>query len=129
MATTKRDYYEVLGVPRDASTEEIEKAFLKLARQYHPDRNIGNPEAAARFREINEAHDVLSDQAKRERYDRYGHAGLDPAAEPTFASPGTFADLVNDLFDSFMGGSGGRRGYRSPQPGADLRTAVDITLA
>lgn len=127
MAGTKRDYYEVLGVARDASTDDIERAFRKLARQYHPDRNIGDPEAEARFKECTEAHDVLTDDDKRERYNRYGHAGLDGMNEPGFGQPTSFADIVNDLF-GFMGGHGGRR-QRGPQRGGDLRAVLDIDLA
>lgn len=126
MAGTKRDYYEVLGVSRDADTETIERAFRKLARQYHPDRNIGDPEAEARFKECTEAHDILTDDGKRERYDRYGHAGIDGMAAGGFGQTNSFADIVNDLF-GFMGGQGGGR-RRGPQPGSDLRMALDITL-
>lgn len=127
MAGTKRDYYEVLGVARNASTEEIERAFRKLARQHHPDRNIGDKEAEARFKECTEAHAVLVDEVKRERYDQYGHAGLEGMNEPGFGQPPSFADIMNDLFGTFMGG-GGRRGPRGPQRGSDLRMALDITL-
>ena len=124
---TKRDYYEVLGVARDASTEDIERAYRKLARQHHPDRNIGNPEAEAQFKEVNEAHNVLTDETKRERYDRYGHTGLDGMQDGGFGPAGGFADIMNDLFGTFMGG--GRRGPRGPARGSDLRMALDIDLA
>jgi molecular chaperone DnaJ len=127
MAGTKRDYYEVLGVARDASTDDIERAFRKLARQHHPDRNIGDPEAEGKFKELTEAHDVLTDEDKRDRYDRYGHAGLEGMNEPGFGQPTSFADIVNDLF-GFMGGGGGRR-QRGPHRGSDLRMALDIDLA
>jgi molecular chaperone DnaJ len=127
MAGTKRDYYEVLGVSRDADRDEIERAFRKLARQFHPDRNIGDKEAEARFKECTEAHDVLVDDARRDRYDRYGHAGLDGMNEPNFGQPTSFADIVSDLF-GFMGGHGGRR-QRGPHRGNDLRMALDIDLA
>src|SRR5262245_7148233 len=123
---TKRDYYEVLGVSRDASTDDIERAFRKLARQHHPDRNIGDAEAEVRFKACTEAHDILTDEDKRERYDRYGHAGVDGLTEPNFGQPTSFADIVNDLF-GFMGG-GGRR-QRGPHRGSDLRMALDIDLA
>jgi molecular chaperone DnaJ len=126
MAGTKRDYYEVLGVSRDASTDDIERAFRKLARQHHPDRNIGDAEAEVRFKECTEAHDILTDEDKRERYDRYGHAGVDGMTESNFGQPTSFADIVNDLF-GFMGG-GGRR-QRGPHRGSDLRMVLDIDLA
>ena len=128
MAGTKRDYYEVLGVSRDADTDSIERAFRKLARQFHPDRNIGDPEAEHKFKECTEAHDVLTDETKRDRYDRYGHAGLDGMNQPGFGQPTSFADIVNDLF-GFMGGQGGGRRQRGPQRGSDLRMALDIDLA
>jgi molecular chaperone DnaJ len=127
MAGTKRDYYEVLGVSRDASTDDIERAFRKLARQYHPDRNIGDAEAEHKFKECTEAHDILTDEAKRERYDRFGHAGVEAMGEPGFGQPTSFADIVNDLF-GFMGGHGGGRRQRGPQRGNDLRMALDIDL-
>ena len=124
MAGSKRDYYEVLGVSQEASTDEIEAAYRKLARKYHPDRNIGDPQAEAQFKECTEAHEVLVREELRERYDRYGHAGLQGDAG---GGQGGFADIMNDLFGAFMGGQqrGGRRG---PQRGGDLRMALDITL-
>jgi molecular chaperone DnaJ len=128
MAGTKRDYYEVLGVSRDADTDQIERAFRKLARQHHPDRNIGDPEAEGKFKELTEAHDVLTDETKRDRYDRYGHAGIEGMSEAGFGQPTSFADIVNDLF-GFMGGQGGGRRQRGPQRGSDLRMALDIDLA
>lgn len=127
MAGTKRDYYEVLGVQKNASTDEIERAFRKLARQHHPDRNIGDKDAEARFKELTEAHAVLVDEQKRDRYDRYGHAGLEGMNDPGFGQASSFADIMNDLFGSFMGGNGGRR-QRGPQRGSDLRMALDIDL-
>src|SRR3954453_15432537 len=121
---TKRDYYEVLGVARDADTDTIERAFRKLARQHHPDRNIGDPEAEARFKECTEAHAVLVDETKRDRYDRYGHAGLEGMNEPGFGQPSSFADIVNDLF-GFMGGQGGGRGGGGRPGGGGSRLARD----
>jgi molecular chaperone DnaJ len=128
MSGQKRDYYETLGVARDAGTEEIERAFRKLARQHHPDRNIGDKDAEAKFKELTEAHAVLVDETKRERYDRYGHAGLEGMNDPGFGQPTSFADIVNDLFGTFMGGGSRRGGQRGPQRGSDLRMALDITL-
>src|SRR5262245_52187055 len=128
MAGPKRDYYEVLGVARDANADEIERAYRKLARQHHPDRNIGDPEAEAKFKEVTEAHEVLVDETRRDRYDRYGHAGLEGMHDPGFGQAGSFADIVNDLFGAFMGGPGGRGGRRGPQRGNDLRMPLDIEL-
>lgn len=128
MAGSKRDYYEVLGVERSASVEEIEKAYRRLARQHHPDRNIGDTEAEHRFKEITEAHEVLVHVEKRERYDRYGHAGLDPN-DTGFGPGGSFSDIVSDLFSAFMGGGGQRRrGGGGPRRGADRRQVVDLQL-
>jgi molecular chaperone DnaJ len=124
----KRDYYEVLGVSRDADTDDIERAYRKLARQFHPDRNIGDKEAENKFKEVTEAHEVLVDETKRDRYDRYGHAGLEGMHDPGFGQAGSFADIVNDLFGAFMGGPGGRGGRRGPQRGNDLRMPLDIDL-
>src|SRR6266566_4251462 len=108
MATNKRDFYEVLGVSRSASEDELKKAFRRLAKQYHPDTNKEQG-AEARFIEINEAYEVLSDPQKRAAYDRYGHAGLGNGvgAGAGFASDfGTFS-TINDLFETFFAGSAG----------------------
>src|SRR6266567_1039930 len=99
MATQKRDYYEVLGVARDCSAEELKKAYRKLAMQYHPDRNQGDPSAEERFKEIGEAYSVLSDSDKRQRYDAFGHAG---DQVPDFG--GFSFESAFDLFDMFFGG-------------------------
>lgn len=122
MATTKRDYYEVLGVAKDATPEELKKAYRKLAMQYHPDRNPGDHSAEEKFKEIGEAYSILSDADKRQRYDTYGHAGQQM---PDF---GSFSfDSAFDLFDMFFGG-GARRGGRTrgPQRGSDLRMTIDL---
>src|SRR5262249_25513500 len=119
-----RDYYEVLGISRDADEETLKKAYRKLAMQYHPDRNVGNAEAEARFKEASEAFEVLRDPHKRQRYDRYGHEGLEGMRMPDFASAGGFADLFSDIFGDIFGG-GGRRGVRA---GRDLQIAVEIDL-
>lgn len=97
MSPAKRDYYEVLGVSRDASQEDIKKAFRRLARQYHPDVNR-SPDAESRFKEINEAYEVLSDEQKRAAYDRYGHGG----AQGGFGAEG-FSD-ISDIFNEFFSG-------------------------
>ncbi|MBI3958103.1 MAG: molecular chaperone DnaJ [Chloroflexi bacterium] len=126
----KHDYYETLGVERNADDAVMKKAFRKLAQQYHPDVNP-SPEAEAKFKEINEAYQVLSDSQKRAVYDRYGHAGLSGAGGPNDFNQG-FGDLgsiFEELFSGFAGTAGGRRGggRRSPRRGADLR--VDISLS
>jgi molecular chaperone DnaJ len=124
---SKRDYYEVLGIKRDASEEEIRKAFRKLAMKHHPDRNPGDHTAEVRFKEAKEAYDVLNDAEKRAAYDRFGHAGVDPSAGAAGAGGfGNFADAFSDIFgDIFGAGRGGRSNvYR----GADLRYNLEITL-
>ncbi len=119
----KRDYYEVLGVQRNASQDEIKKAFRRLARQYHPDVNKA-PDAEAKFKEINEAYEVLSDPEKRSMYDRFGHAG--PSAAPGF-DPFAGADPFSSIFETFFGGT--MRGtQRGPQRGADLRYTLSISF-
>lgn len=124
--SAKRDYYEVLGVGRNATEDEIRRAFRRLARQYHPDINKEDG-AEARFKEINEAYEVLSDPQKRRMYDQFGHAGprgFGPGTGPT-GSP--FDDLVGDLFESFFGGVGSAT-RRGPQRGADLQYELTLTL-
>jgi molecular chaperone DnaJ len=123
---SKRDYYDVLGVPRGASTDEIKAAFRKLARQYHPD--VSQEEGAEeKFKEINEAYGVLSDADKRARYDRYGHAGLgDMGGMPDFATM-DFGDIFEEILGGF-GFSTGRRSRRSPRRGRDLQMAVTLTF-
>lgn len=126
----KRDYYEVLGVERGASEEEIKKAYRRLARKYHPDVNKDDPQAEEKFKEINEAHEVLSDPQKRAAYDRFGHAGTDPNfGAGAGAGAGGFGDFsfegFGDIFDMFFGG-GGRRQRTGPQKGADLRYDLRI---
>jgi molecular chaperone DnaJ len=124
MATTKRDYYEVLGVSRNASPDEIKKAFRRLAREYHPDVNK-SPDAESKFKEINEAYEVLSDEQKRAAYDRYGHAGT----QGGFSAEGFggFSD-INDIFNEFFGGfaRANAQARRGPRRGADLRYDLRI---
>ncbi len=125
----KRDYYEVLGVNRDASEEDIKKAYRKLAMKWHPDRNPDNPKAEEHFKEAKEAYEVLSDAKKRPAYDQYGHAGVDPSAAggAGFGQGQTgFGDVFNDIFGEIFGGARGGRSnvYR----GADLRYNLEITL-
>ncbi|MBI2887937.1 MAG: molecular chaperone DnaJ [Chloroflexi bacterium] len=125
MATIKRDYYEVLGIERGASEEEVKKAFRRLAFQYHPDRN---KEAGAedRFKEINEAYEVLSDPEKRSQYDRYGHDGLQGALGRGFEGFEGFGGF-GDIFDAFFGGTAGRA-RNAPQQGRDLQYPLELRL-
>ena len=122
----KRDYYEVLGIPKGASNDEIKAAFRKLARQYHPDVNK-NEGAEEKFKEINEAYGVLSDADKRARYDRFGHAGLgDMGGMPDFATM-DFGDIFEEILGGF-GFSTGRRSRNAPRRGRDLQMAVTLTF-
>src|SRR5579872_4677960 len=118
----KRDYYEVLEVSKDADDETIKKAYRRLAMKYHPDRNVGDQEAEAKFKEATEAFEVLRDPHKRSQYDRYGHNAPDRLGG--FGPGSSMGDILNDLF----GGVFGSRSRRGPQPGRDLEMAVDIDL-
>lgn len=120
-----RDYYEVLGVSRDASDQEIKSAYRKLALQHHPDRNQGNAAAEEQFKQAAEAYSVLGDAEKRSRYDRFGHAGVSGAAGGGF-NPDTFGDFSDILGDFFGFGGGARRG--GPTRGSDLRFDLEITF-
>jgi molecular chaperone DnaJ len=122
----KRDYYEVLGVGRNASATELKSAYRKLAMQHHPDRNAGDGEAERRFKELNEAYEVLKDDQKRAAYDQFGHTAFEGGAggRPGFDF-GSFADVFDDLFGDFVGG-GRRRGSHSR--GGDLRYNLEISL-
>lgn len=126
----KRDYYEVLGIGREASTEEIKKAFRKLARQYHPDANSGDENAEEKFKEIAEAYEILSDPEKRANYDRFGHAAANGQGFGGFREGfgGFGADFggFGDIFDMFFGR--GARAQRGPQKGADIRVDVEISF-
>lgn len=135
----KRDYYEVLGVDKSASADEIKKAYRKKAKQYHPDLNPGDKEAEAKFKEANEAYEVLSDDQKKARYDQFGHAGVDPnyGAGGAGGFGGGFGDDfdLGDIFSSFFGGGasgfggGGRRSNpNGPRRGEDLQSSVTISF-
>ncbi len=143
---SKRDYYEILGVGKNASDDEIKKAYRKLAVKYHPDKNPGDKEAEAKFKEINEAHDVLADKQKRARYDQFGHAGVGGAGGNPFSGGGAAGnpfggfDFNGQTFNFDFGGGGGlddilgslfrfgNAGQRRPRRGADYQAAVVLTF-
>jgi molecular chaperone DnaJ len=122
----KRDYYEVLGVSKNASAEELKRAYRKLALQYHPDRNPNDPQAESRFKEVNEAYEVLSDASKRQRYDTFGHAGTQGI--PGFDFGGAGFGGINDIFDMFFGATAGGRTRSAQRRGADLRLDLRLTF-
>jgi len=124
--TAKLDYYEVLGVKKDASEEELKKAYRSLAMKHHPDRNAGDEEAAHKFKEAAEAYAVLGDAEKRQLYDHYGHAGLSNAGVPDFNNRDSIFDLFGSIFGDIFGGGQRRRG--GPQPGSDLLYELEIDL-
>ena len=125
----KQDYYETLGVNRNASAEELKRAYRKLAMQFHPDRNPDNPEAEQKFKDLNEAYGILKDQESRATYDRFGHAAFENGGGPRgahgFDFAGGFADIFDEMFGEFMGGSRRRGGSRR---GADLRYNMEVSL-
>ncbi|MCR4692796.1 MAG: molecular chaperone DnaJ [Firmicutes bacterium] len=128
----KRDYYEVLGISKGASADEIKKAYRKEAKKYHPDLHPGDKAAEAKFKEINEAYEVLSDSDKKARYDQFGHAGVDPnfgggAGGGGFDGFGDFGDIFSDIFGGFgFGGGSSRR--NGPKRGADIRQIIELTF-
>ena len=134
MADNKRDYYEVLGVQKGASDDEIKKAYRVLAKKYHPDMNPGDKEAEAKFKEANEAYDVLSDSEKRAKYDQFGHAAFDPSMGGGGSGFGGFGGMdfdFGDIFSSFFGGGGGgssRSSRNMPVEGDDVMARVTITF-
>ena len=131
MAESKRDYYEVLGVDKNADEAAIKKAYRKLAKKYHPDMNPGDAEAEKRFKEASEAYAVLSDSQKRAQYDQFGHAAFEQGGGPGgfsgFDFGGDMGDIFGDIFsDLFGGGTRSRRANNGPMKGANLRTSVRI---
>ena len=128
----KRDYYEVLGVSKSADESEIKKAYRALAKKYHPDMNPGDKEAEAKFKEVNEAYDVLSDPDKKAKYDQYGHAAFDPSSGMGGGGFGGFGDFggfdINDIFSSFFGGMGGGSARRNGPIRGD-NVSVRLTLS
>ena len=138
MAENKRDYYEVLGVEKGASADEIKKAYRKAAMKYHPDRNPGDKTAEEKFKECGEAYEVLSDEDKKARYDQYGHAGVDPnfgaggygGGNPFGGGFGGFGDF-GDIFSEFFGGgarTSGGASYNAPRRGENVVTRLELIL-
>lgn len=130
----KRDYYQVLGLSKEASDAEIKSAYRKLALKYHPDRNPDDKEAEEKFKEASEAYEVLSEADKRARYDQFGHAGLEGTfggggfSWSDFSHAGDFEDIFGDLFGSFFGGGRSRRQKAGPPQGRDLRITLELAL-
>ncbi len=131
MAESKRDYYEVLGLSKGATQDEIKKAYRTLAKKYHPDMNPGDKEAEAKFKEVNEAYAVLSDEEKRQKYDQFGHAAFDPTSGGGYGGFGGFDGGFDfsDLFSSFFGGGRSSQNSRTaPQRGDDIATRIQISF-
>ncbi|MBE6617221.1 MAG: molecular chaperone DnaJ [Ruminococcaceae bacterium] len=131
MAETKRDYYEVLGIDKSADDGAIKKAYRGLAKKYHPDMNPGDKEAEAKFKEVNEAYDVLSDPDKKAKYDQYGHAAFDPSSGMGGGGFGGFGDFgfdISDIFSSFFGGSGGGTRRNGPIRGDNITVRLTLTF-
>jgi molecular chaperone DnaJ len=131
MSTLKADYYETLNLTRDADGETVKRAYRKLAMQYHPDKNPDDKEAEAKFREVNEAYQILSDDQKRAAYDRFGHSAFEQgggAAGFDFGFPGGLSDILEEVFGEFMGGGTGASRGGSAARGKDVRYDIEITL-
>ena len=126
----KRDFYEILGVAKNATEEEIKKSYRKLAMKYHPDRNPDSKTSEEKFKEAKEAYEMLSDSQKRDAYDRYGHAGVDPNMGGGGGGGGGagFADAFGDIFGDIFGGGRGRSSGPQVYRGADLRYNLEISL-
>lgn len=129
MAESKRDYYEVLGVSKTATEDEIKKAYRQVAKKYHPDMNPGNKEAEAKFKEASEAYAILSDAEKRRQYDQFGHAAFEQGGgSGGFEFTGDMSDLFGDIFGDFFGGGARRRANGGPMKGANTRAGIRITF-
>ena len=137
MAENKRDYYEVLGVQKSATPEEIKKAYRKMAMKYHPDRNPDNREAEEKFKEVGEAYEVLSDEGKRQRYDQFGFAGVDPnygagaggaGYGGGFSGFGDFGDIFSDLFGGGFGGGRSSAQQNAPRRGENIMSRLELTF-
>src|SRR5215469_15773083 len=125
----KQDFYEILGVSKTASAEELKRAYRKLAMKYHPDRNAGDKAAEQKFKDLNEAYDVLKDDQKRAAYDRYGHAAFENGSRgPGDFGFGGFSGGFADIFDEMFGAMGGRRTQAGPARGSDLRYNLEVSL-
>ena len=124
----KPDFYTTLGVARDASADDLKKAYRKLAMKYHPDRNPNDKVAEAKFKELSEAYDILKDDQKRAAYDRYGHAAFEQGGGPGAGGFNFAEGGLGDIFDQMFGDFGGRRGGGRTRGGADLRAQVEISL-
>ena len=122
------DYYKVLGVAKNASDAEIKSAYRKLAMKHHPDRNQNNKEAEEKFKQANEAYEVLSDQQKRSAYDQFGHAGLNAQQAGGSGAAGGFGDMFGDIFGDIFGGARGGGSQQRQQRGSDLRYTISLTL-
>jgi len=130
----KRDYYEVLGINKGATADEIKKAYRREAKKYHPDLHPGDKACEAKFKEVNEAYEVLSDDDKKSRYDQFGHAGVDPnfgagqGGNPFGGGFGDFGDIFSDIFGGFGFGGGGSSRRNGPRRGADIRQTIEVTF-
>lgn len=129
----KRDYYEVLGVDRNATDQDIKRAYRRLAKKYHPDVNPGDKEAEAKFKEASEAYAVLSDEEKRAKYDQFGHSAFEGAGGGDggfggFGGFGDMGDIFGDIFGDLFGGGGGRRAKNGPTRGQDVQSSLEITF-
>ncbi|MGM0423650.1 MAG: molecular chaperone DnaJ [Thermodesulfobacteriota bacterium] len=125
---SKKDYYQILGIAKTASTDEIKKAYRKLAFEYHPDRNPNDPEAEQKFKEASEAYEILSDPEKRSNYDHFGHAGVNGQNYQDFSSAQDIFDTFSDIFGDVFGFGGSRGRGPRPRPGADLRYNLTISF-
>ena len=126
----KRDYYEILGIAKSASEQEIKKAYKRLAMKYHPDRNPDNKEAEAKFKELSEAYEVLSDSQKREAYNRFGHEGVHAAGGTSGFGADQFSDVFSDIFSDFFGGGStrGRQRNSGARSGSDIGYDLSVSL-